>query len=94
MRYLKGVRDACLKHWEDLFRHVNVDLRLLSNDPFLDYKDRPTTTKDSPKQSHHIAHVSCALSRVSTLQWKGFCRAVERAHSPARPFNRVNGKAA
>ena len=37
---------------------------------------------------------SCAFVRVSTRQWKGGCRAAERARSPARPFNRVNGKAA
>ena len=79
---------------KELFRHVNVDLSLLSNAPLLDYKDRPTTTKDSPKQSHHISHVSCVSSRVSTLQWEGFCRAAERARSPALPFNRINGKAA
>ena len=57
----------------------------------LDYMDRPTSTKDGLEHCHHI---SCAFLRVSKRQWKGFCRAAERARSPARPFNRVNGKAA
>ena len=48
--------------------------RLLSNDPLLDYKDRPITTKDSPKQSHHISHVSCAFTRV----WARFDAPMER----------------
>ena len=47
--------------------------------------------KDSPEQCHHI---SCSFLRVSKRQWEGFCRAAERARPPARPFNRVNGKAA
>ena len=60
----------------------------------LDFMDRPTSTRDSLEQCHHI---SCAFLRVCTRFDAPMERFLPRGGTRAfasGPFNRVNGKAA